>query len=175
MYSEKEVLESLNILNIKPDHNLEENEIKKAYLKLAKIYHPDTCICEEYKDGVMFSKLNSSYDYLKNNLDYANEVIYNRLNPSNKKHNYYNDDNAYYNYNEYNNFNNYKYYYSNNDIKIEDKLHPNLISSIFSLIIPVFGFINYFLFRKVFKKNARFYLMLSIIGILINILPYFIL
>lgn len=184
MNEEVKVLEALKELEIKPDHNIDEAEIKKSYLRLAKLYHPDTCNDEQYKDGNKFSSMKDSYDYIKNNMNLANEVINNTINPNNKTYNYYRNPNSFnnFNYNSYNtsyqNGQTY-YYYSfdpNKDKKeYKDVFSPSIIKSIFSLCVPFVGIINYFIFGKLFKKNARFYLLLSFIGIVLNILPYILL
>ncbi len=182
MNEEEKVLDALKELEIKPDHNIDEYEIKKSYLRLAKIYHPDTCSNEIYKDGNKFSSMKESYDYVKNNINLANEVINNTINPNNKTYNYYNSSNSFDNF-DYNSFNtSYQngqtyYYYSyepnKNGGRYSDKFNPSIITSIFSLFVPFVGIINYFIFGRLFKKNARFYLLLSFIGIILNILPLF--
>lgn len=182
MNEEVKVLDALQELEIKPDHNIEESELKKSYLRLAKMYHPDTCSDNRYKDGSEFSKMKDSYDYIKNNINLANEVINNTINPDNKTYNYYSNSNTFsgFNSNSYNtsyqNGQTYYYYYSYDPKKngegYKDKFSPSIITSIFSLFIPFVGIINYFLFGRLFKKNARFYLLLSIIGIALNLLPF---
>lgn len=179
MNTEEKVLQYLEIMSIKPDHNIELDELKKEYLRLAKVYHPDTCALE-FKDGVMFSKMKEAYEYLKENINIVNNVIYNILNPNNKKYTYYNpNDYANNQYgNTYGGFSGYSgaYYYSTNssNIVIKDRFSPSIFSSFLSLIMPFYGILSFALLRKTLKKNAVFYLTLSIISLTLSILPYLI-
>ncbi len=74
----QEVKDSLNILELNGVSNLTDEELKKSYRKLSKKYHPDVCEAQ-YKDGVMFKKVNSSYEFLKSNLSDVNSYL---VNPS---------------------------------------------------------------------------------------------
>ncbi len=93
------IKEYLDVLELSSIETLDENTLKRAYLKMSKKYHPDVCD-EAYKDGVMFKKVNEANDYLKNNLETVN--------------NYLKNPNAY-NYEENVNVNN-TYTYNQSDI-----------------------------------------------------------
>ena len=69
-----------NILNIKQDANI--TEIKKAYMKLAKIHHPDK---NKDKNNVKFQEINYAYNILNNK---ESREKYNLMN-SNTKSKFY--------------------------------------------------------------------------------------
>ena len=54
-YEEELTYEYLKLLGMEDIHETTEAELKKLYLKQAKIYHPDTASNIEYKNGEMFS------------------------------------------------------------------------------------------------------------------------
>ncbi len=97
----EEIKTYLDLLNLGEEKEINESIIKKAYLKKSKIYHPDVCE-EQYKDGVMFKKINDANTYLKNNIDTVNDYL---KNPSK------------YNYSQTNNYTNTNTYaYNMNDM-----------------------------------------------------------
>ena len=63
-YEEEKTYEYLKLLGMEDIHETTEAELKKLYLKQAKLYHPDTTTNSEYKNGEMFSKIKNAYDYL---------------------------------------------------------------------------------------------------------------
>jgi hypothetical protein len=65
------------ILEIKP--NASESEIKKAYYKLAKLYHPDKNSSQEAT--IKFQKINSAYEILIND---KSRIEYNKMNATQK-------------------------------------------------------------------------------------------
>ena len=70
------VKESMNVLDLSNYNELDESIIRKAYLKKSKIYHPDVC-APEFRDGVMFKKINEANSFLKDNLNDVNSALKN--------------------------------------------------------------------------------------------------
>ena len=66
-----------NILEIEPSAN--ENEIKKAYLRLVKIYHPDKNNSPDANEK--FQKIQSAYEILSN---HSSRIEYQKLNQKDK-------------------------------------------------------------------------------------------
>ena len=64
------------LLELPLDKAISLDDIKRAYIRLSKKYHPDTASVE-YKDGKKFTELTRSKDYLIDNLDYVNRIIAN--------------------------------------------------------------------------------------------------
>jgi DnaJ-class molecular chaperone len=70
------VKESMSVLDLSNYNELDESIIRKAYLKKSKIYHPDVC-APEFRDGVMFKKINEANSFLKDNLNDVNSALKN--------------------------------------------------------------------------------------------------
>ena len=64
------------LLELPLDKAISLDDIKRAYRRLSKKYHPDTASVE-YKDGKKFTELTRAKDYLIDNLDYVNRIIAN--------------------------------------------------------------------------------------------------
>ena len=64
------------LLELPLDKAISLDDIKRAYRRLSKKYHPDTASVE-YKDGKKFTELTRAKDYLIENLDYVNRIIAN--------------------------------------------------------------------------------------------------
>lgn len=77
MYSNN-IKEYLDVLDLSKIDTLDEQTLKKAYLKMSKKYHPDVCETK-YKDGIMFKKVNEANDYLKNNIETVNAYLKNPI------------------------------------------------------------------------------------------------
>ena len=80
----EKIKNSLELLELEKEEHLDFNILKKAYLKTSKKYHPDICE-DEYKDGVMFKKVNEAYLFLKDNISLANDFL---INPDKYKKSY---------------------------------------------------------------------------------------
>lgn len=80
----EKIKNSLELLELEKEERLDFNILKKAYLKTSKKYHPDICE-DEYKDGVMFKKVNEAYLFLKDNISLANDFL---INPDKYKKSY---------------------------------------------------------------------------------------
>jgi len=65
--------------------NATQGEIKKAYYKLAKKYHPDKNICDETAQD-KFKRINTSYEILKNN---KNRINYDNMSEKDKRKIFY--------------------------------------------------------------------------------------
>jgi DnaJ-class molecular chaperone len=74
-YSE-EIKQHLNVLGLDSETNIDEAKLKKAYLKASKKYHPDVCEAQ-YKDGVMFKKVNEANTFIKDNMEVVNDYLSN--------------------------------------------------------------------------------------------------
>ena len=68
------VISYLTLLELSTDSKITEEQVKTAYRRLSKIYHPDLSN-ERYKDGKKFIQLQEVKDYLINNLSYVNRLI----------------------------------------------------------------------------------------------------
>ncbi|MGL4183839.1 MAG: DnaJ domain-containing protein [Metamycoplasmataceae bacterium] len=71
-----------DILGVKP--TVDGNDLKKAYYKKAKLYHPD--ICKDKDAGKKFEEVNSAYEILsdpKSRKEYDQELLNNTTNKSN--------------------------------------------------------------------------------------------
>lgn len=68
------VISYLTLLELSIDSKITEEQVKTAYRRLSKIYHPDLSN-ERYKDGKKFIQLQEAKDYLINNLSYVNRLI----------------------------------------------------------------------------------------------------
>lgn len=159
---EEKTYNALRVLGINELREVDAKTLKQAYLKQAKLYHPDTCQNEKYKDGKMFNLVKQSYDFLNEDINRTNENINNILNPNNKTYNY-NQEYAYNsNYNYQNNYN----YYQQPNYKIIDK--PSILTLIFCLFIPFIGFFMAILTRRTMPKASKWYLLTSIFGILLS-------
>jgi len=95
----EKIKENLTILGLDNENEIDENKLKRAYLKQSKKYHPDVCE-EKYKDGLMFKKINEANSFIKDNLSTVNDYL---LNPSK------------YSYEEMKQSNNQYYYNTNMD------------------------------------------------------------
>jgi len=71
-----QVIESLNVLELNNEKIIDDAILKKAYLKMSKKYHPDVCL-EQYKDGVMFKKVNEAHSFIKDNMQVVNDYLAN--------------------------------------------------------------------------------------------------
>ena len=80
------------VLGVSP--NASDDDIKKAYRKLAKKYHPDNYANSEFSDiaNDKMQQINEAYDIIKNGGSTANSSYYNQNNAGNG-----NAYNAYYN------------------------------------------------------------------------------
>ena len=161
-YEEELTYEYLKLLGMEDIHETTEAELKKLYLKQAKLYHPDTTSNEEYKNGEMFSKIKNAYDYLTFDINKTNDCIKGILNPY-QNYNYSNYNNNYQNAYNYYNFN---YDNDNNNIKIEDHVSPIML--LLSFLSPFIGLLLFMMLRKILKKSAYTYLLVSILSLIIS-------
>ena len=162
-YEEELTYEYLKLLGMEDIHETTEAELKKLYLKQAKLYHPDTTSNEEYKNGEMFSKIKNAYDYLTFDINKTNDCIKGILNPY---QNYYNYNNNYSGYQNAYNYYNFNYDNDNNNIKIEDHVSPIML--LLSFLSPFIGLLLFMMLRKIFKKSAYTYLLVSILSLIIS-------
>lgn len=71
-----QIKDNLNILGLENATSIDENTLKRAYLKASKKYHPDVCE-EQYKDGIMFKKVNEANTFIKDNMSTVNDYLSN--------------------------------------------------------------------------------------------------
>lgn len=164
---ENKTVNYLKLLGFNELSTIDEKTLKQAYLKNAKIYHPDTCQNESYKDGKMFSAIKEAYDFLSNDINRTNETINNILNPNNKTYNY--QDEFMYE-NQYANggtpFQGYAFY-SGQNIKPKDK--PSIFSMFLCFIMPFMGFFMFVMTKRIMPKASKWYAIASVLGIVVTL------
>lgn len=155
-YKEK-VYSYLKVLNVKPDHDITRQELKKSFLELTKLYPID-------KDTKKYYEIKDAYDYLYDNIDSIKEalnapeevkevVIPNKVLDEKEA----------------------VVIPPVSDIKVKDR--PTLMAAILSLMSPLIGFMIFFMLRKVTPKSSWLYLGLAILSLvfaifLVFMLPY---
>ena len=171
--------EALAFLGYNCDREVTSKELYFSYLGLSNRYNPETCVNDEYKDGEAFKKLNECYDYLKNDICRVNETIRNILDPQHKTYVYQkekpqeavkpepveampNNQNMNQNLNPT---------FREGNIMIADK--PSFFGILLSILIPIYGIINYFIVKRVQPRASKWYLLIGIIGLILNMLLMF--
>lgn len=166
--------EALAYLGYNCDREVTGKELYYSYLGLKSRYNPETCVEEQYKDGVAYKKLNEYYDYLSKNICRVNETIRNIIDPAHKTYVYQeeapkkeeapeildprtDEDEP-----------GMKPSLNNMNVMIVDK--PSIFSIILSIMVPIYGIINYFLVKRLQPKASKWYLLIGILGMILNML-----
>lgn len=146
--------EYLNLLELSDIASIDESILKKNYIRLSKKYHPDVCD-EEYKDGVMFKKVNEAYNYIKDNLSLINDYLKEPSKYEQREYQYNNQYNAGYTYirpeDLFRAFFNQNTYYTEEDLKNirkekkKARLRRKLYSSCFLVLGILLSFVSPFL------------------------------
>lgn len=162
--NETKTYNSLKLLGFNELKEINERELKQAYLKAAKLYHPDTCQNEVYKDGKMFNSVKEAYDYLAKDMLCTNETIRNIMNPESKTYNYQtNDSYSYSNNSGYNGYSNF-----NTEFR-RPADRPSLFNLLLFFIMPYMGFFMALMTRRFMPKSSKWYILTSIISVAITI------
>ena len=161
------VLQSLTLLNLEIKE-VSKMDLEYTYIGLANKYNPKN------EDGniEMFQKVTDAYNFLNDDICVTNEVIHNILDPEHPTYFYTKPDQP-----EVEVFEQpkeeekpekgVKYIDTpNGRIKIVDK--PSPLNMVLSLLVPLYGILNFFLIIKYMKRAAVVYLLCAVVGILLN-------
>ena len=162
----EKILNYLSILDINPTGNITLMDLKQKYLYFAKLYSPEV---EEYKDGKKYYEMKMAYDYLYDHIDLVNEEI-KKINsgiPDIEKEVKQEpkveviDEAPKQSQERINPF-------PTGDLKVQDR--PSVFGILMSILSPLVGFILFGLLRGVAPKSSIVYLIIAIVGLVINIL-----
>ncbi|MGM9970021.1 MAG: hypothetical protein ACI35S_06470 [Anaeroplasma sp.] len=177
---EIKVKEALEVLGYKEIREVTKKEIYYSFIGLEKIYNPQTCTNSEYINGDAYKRLQEAYEYLSNDICKTNELIRNILDPNHKEFVYsinYEKSNEVkpeiiddYKPNKKENINNN----INNAQAVVLRDKPSIINLMLSFLVPFYGFLYYFLVKKMTTKAAKWYLVAALIGVIVNILILYI-
>ena len=166
--------EALACLGYSCNREVTSKELYYSYLGLKTRYNPETCVDEQYKDGLAYKRLNDCYEYLSENICRVNETIRNIIDPLHKTYVYQDEKPEeakkpevvpeIVNQNEAGMRPNM----NNMNVMIVDK--PSVFSIILSILVPIYGIINYFLVKRLQPKASKWYLLIGIVGMILNML-----
>ena len=166
---EDKVLQSLTLLGLEIKE-VSKMDLEYTYIGLANKYNPKN------EDGnvEMFKKVTDAYNFLNEDICATNEVINNILNPENKTYFYTKKDEVIVEeapqqeiHQDVKEEKNVKYIDTpNGKIKIIDK--PSPLNMVLSLLVPLYGILNFFLIVKYMKRAAIVYLICAIVGLALN-------
>ena len=166
---EDKVLQSLSLLGLETKE-VSKMDLEYTYIGLANKYNPKN----EDGNAEMFKKVTDAYNFLNEDICRTNEVINNILNPNNKTYFYTTPDKKVQEEVKEEIINEdvkpekgVKYIDTpNGKIKIVDK--PSPLNMVLSLLVPLYGILNFFLIVKFMKRAAIVYLLCAIVGIELN-------
>ena len=151
-------------------------ELKYTYLSFENRLNPNTCDNEIYKDGIEYNKMLAYYEEIKD-VRRTNEIVHNILNPEHKEH-FYTEGEKVEVINPEIIDNNEEQPIPEGvrvrlgDIRIVDR--PSLMTSLISILVPIYGFIASVMIRPIKPKASRWYLVFGLIGFIVNlVLMYF--
>ena len=163
--------EALATLGYNADREVTGKELYYSFLGLSNRYNPE--VNPTSGDTLMLRRVNDAYEYLSKNICRVNETIRNIIDPLHKTYIYQEekpveaepinktnpiDDNQSMNQNL-----NPQY---RGNLVIVDK--PSVFGIILSILIPIYGIINFFIVRKVQPRASKWYLLIGIIGMILN-------
>ena len=164
--------EALAYLGYNCDREVTSKEIYYSYLGLKSRYNPETCTEAKYTDGEAYRRLEEAYSYLSADICRVNETIRNIIDPEHKTYVYQEekpkeekkpeviDEMPKQDQNINPSFNNM-------NVMIVDK--PSILSILLSIMVPIFGIINYFMTKRLQPKASKWYLLIGILGMVLNL------
>lgn len=194
--------EALDALAIGTSKEVTSRDLQFAFMGLERKYSPEYTQEDIYKDGVKFNELKAYYEYVSSDICRTNEAIRNIIDPEHATYEYQdrpNINNATLNdiegnansisgnYNtldgvnsygtqanvSYNNekptFNPNAYY----GYQEQDKVSIMTIMLIF--LMPIYGLIVFFMFRKFKPKASKWYLFWTVIAFIANFIVTYLL
>ena len=167
--------QALIFMGYKELREISKSELDLSFKAMSYKINPETCTNEKYKDGKDYLLLLEYYNYLSD-IKRTNETIRNILNPENKTYQYQDEkpeekveenllgENVV--ADEIPNNQNQGVRPTYTEVQIIDR--PSILSLILSFFIPIYGIIMFIFSRRITPKSAKWYLIVGIIGYVIN-------
>lgn len=162
---------ALAFIGYKEIREISKSELDLSFKALSYKMNPETTNIDKYKDGKDYLLLLEYYNYLSD-IKRTNETIRNILYPNEKTYDYQDEkpetaeaihenisNQAEANTNEIPNI-------SIEEFKIPDR--PSVLYIILSILFPIFGVLMFFLTRRITPKSSKVYLIISIVGYILN-------
>ena len=168
MTSREKILQCLSILDVSYEKEITLLDIKQKYLYFAKIYNPEN---EGYEDGKKYYEMKAAYDSLYDHIDLVNEEI-NRINsgvPDSEKvvveEKVEEVKNETFDQNQQ-----IPRPTPITDIQVKDR--PTVFGVLMSILSPIVGVILFAILRRAAPKASLVYLIIGILGFVLNLVVY---
>ena len=152
---------------------ISKSELDLSFKALSHKMNPETTDIEKYKDGKDYILLLDYYNYLSD-IKRTNETIRNILFPDSKTYEYQ-EEKPVSNEATQDTINEQQASSLNNipfeEINIPDR--PSVLYIILSILFPIFGVIMFILTKRITPKSSKVYLIVAIVGYVLNFISLF--
>lgn len=150
---------------------ISKSELDLSFKALSYKMNPETTDIEKYKDGKDYILLLDYYNYLSD-IKRTNETIRNILFPDSKTYEYQDEKpQVEATVEAEGTASEAKPNIQFEEIKIPDK--PSVLYIILSILFPIFGVLMFILTRRITPKSSKVYLIVAIVGYVLNFISIF--